>query len=74
MLANELDVAMSSAAPVLEDFRESGMARQDRGGFVGGSGPKVVTRSQAVHALVESRLVDSVTVRQLDHFVELPRP
>ena len=74
MLANELDVAMSSAAPVLEDFRESGMARQDRGGFVGGSGPEVITRSQAVHALVERCFVDSVTVHQLNHFFELPRP
>ena len=54
MLANELDVAMSSAAPVLENFRESGMTRKDRGRLVGKSGTKVVARSQAVHALAEA--------------------
>ena len=74
MFANDLDVAMASAAPVLKNFRKGGMSRKDRDRSVCRSGTKVVARSQAVHALVETRFVDSGTISHLDHFVELPRP
>ena len=74
MLSNELDVTVSSAAPVLEYFRESGVTRQDGGGFISKSRSEVVARSQSIHALMERCPVDSLAVHQLNHFLELPRP
>ena len=74
MLPNELDMTVSSAAPVLEYFRESRMTRQDGGGFIGRSRSEVIARSQSIHALMEGCLVDSLAVHQLNYFLELPRP
>ena len=72
MLPNELDLAMSSAAPFLKNLREGRMARQDRCGFVRWRGAELVARRQALHTLVECCLNNSVTIRHLDHLVEVP--
>ena len=72
VFTHELDMAVTPLAPFLKNLRKRRVARQDRGGLVGWSGSEVVTRLQAVHALVKGGLVDSVPVGQLDHFFQVP--
>ena len=69
---DELDVAVSSAAPVLKNFCESRVVRQDRGGLIGRGGAEMVTRLESIHALMEGSLEDMTTVGHLHYLVYVP--